>query len=89
MDLFSINEELGIGLVLWHPKGAIIRKMIRDFLEEEHLKNEYQLVYTPHIARGELWKTSKHLDYYRRNMYLFEKGTYQENIKMIIFNDTS
>ena len=73
MDLFSINEEVGIGLVLWHPKGVTVRKIIRDFWEEEHLKNEYQLVYTPHIARGELWKTSGHLDYYRQNMYLFEK----------------
>lgn len=73
LDLFSINEEVGIGLVLWHPKGAMVRKIIRDFWEEEHLKNGYQLVCTPHIARGELWKISGHLDYYEQNMYLFEK----------------
>jgi len=73
LDLFSINEEVGIGLVLWHPKGTIIRKIIRDFWEEGHLKNGYQLVCTPHIARGELWKISGHLDYYEQNMYLFEK----------------
>lgn len=73
LDLFSINEEVGIGLVLWHPKGAMVRKIIRDFWEEEHLKNGYQLVCTPHIARGELWKISGHLDYYKENMYAFEK----------------
>jgi len=72
-DLFSINEEVGIGLVLWHPKGATVRKIIRDFWEEEHLKNGYQLVSTPHIAREELWKISGHLEYYKENMYLFEK----------------
>lgn len=60
-------------MVLWHPKGALIRRIIRDFWEEQHLKNGYQLVCTPHIARGELWKTSGHLDYYAENMYVFEK----------------
>lgn len=73
LDFFSINEEVGIGLVLWHPKGAIVRKIIRDFWEEGHLRNGYQLVCTPHIARGELWKISGHLNYYKQNMYLFEK----------------
>jgi len=73
LDLFSISEEVGVGLVLWHPKGAIVRRIIRDFWEEEHLKNGYQLVCTPHIAREGLWKTSGHLDYYEQNMYLFEK----------------
>jgi len=74
LDLFSINEEVGIGLVLWHPKGTIVRKIIRDYWEEEHLKNGYQLVCTPHIARGELWRISGHLDYYEENMYFFEKN---------------
>ena len=73
LDLFSIDEEVGIGLVLWHPKGTIVRNLIRDFWEREHMKNGYKLVCTPHIAREELWKTSGHLDYYRQNMYLFEK----------------
>jgi threonyl-tRNA synthetase len=71
--LFSISEEVGAGLVLWHPKGATVRRIIRDFWEEEHLKNGYQLVCTPHIARGELWKISGHLDYYAQNMYLLKK----------------
>jgi len=73
LDLFSISEEVGAGLVLWHPKGAIVHKIIRGFWEDEHLKNGYQLVCTPHIARGELWKISGHVDYYEQNMYLFEK----------------
>ena len=73
LNLFSINEEIGTGLVLWHPKGALVRKIVRDFWEEQHLKNGYQLVSTPHIARGELWKTSGHLEYYAENMYVFEK----------------
>lgn len=73
LDLFSIDEEVGIGLVLWHPKGTIVRRIIRHFWEEEHLKNGYQLVCTPHIARGELWRVSGHLDYYRENMYVFER----------------
>jgi len=71
--LFSISEEIGVGLVLWHPKGAVVRRIIRDFWEEEHLKNGYQLVFTPHIARGELWRTSGHMEYYAENMYVFEK----------------
>ena len=56
-----------------HPKGTTTRRLIRDFWEEHHLKHGYQLVHTPHIARGELWKTSGHLDYYAENMYAFEK----------------
>ena len=73
LDLFSIDEEVGIGLVLWHPKGTIVRRIIRHFWEEEHLKNGYQLVCTPHIARGRLWRVSGHLDYYHENMYVFER----------------
>jgi len=74
LDLFSISEEVGVGLVLWHPKGTIVRRAIRDFWEREHLKGGYQLVCTPHVAREELWKISGHLDYYRENMYLFRKN---------------
>ena len=73
LNLFSINEEIGIGLVLWHPRGALVRRIIRDFWEKEHLKNGYQLVSTPHIARRELWKTSGHMEYYAENMYIFDK----------------
>ncbi|MFN3739170.1 MAG: threonine--tRNA ligase [Thermodesulfovibrionales bacterium] len=69
LDLFSINDDIGSGLVLWHPNGAIVRKIIEDFWRDEHLKADYKLLYTPHIARLDLWKRSGHLDYYRENMY--------------------
>jgi len=69
LDLFSINEEIGPGLILWHPNGAIVRKLIEDFWRDEHLKADYKLLYTPHIARLDLWQRSGHLDYYRENMY--------------------
>jgi len=73
LDLYSINEEVGSGLILWHPKGTTVRNIIRDFWEKEHIKNGYELVSTPHIAREELWRVSGHLDYYKQNMYLLEK----------------
>jgi len=69
LDLFSINDEIGSGLILWHPNGALIRKTIEDFWRNEHLKADYKLLFTPHIARLNLWKTSGHLDYYSENMY--------------------
>ncbi len=69
LELFSIEEEAGAGLVFWHPKGAVVRKLIEDFWKEEHLKRGYQLVYTPHIARAELWRISGHLEMYKENMY--------------------
>jgi threonyl-tRNA synthetase len=73
LDLFSISEDVGTGLILWHPKGTVIRNLIRDFWEREHLKSGYELVCTPHIARSELWQISGHLDYYKDNMYIFNK----------------
>ncbi len=69
LDLFSINEEIGPGLILWHPNGALIRKTIEDFWRDEHLKAGYKLLYTPHIAKLDLWKQSGHWDFYRENMY--------------------
>jgi len=69
LGLFSMMDEYGPGLVLWHPKGAMVRKVIEDFWRFEHIKNGYDLVFTPHIARLDLWKTSGHLDFYRENMY--------------------
>ncbi len=69
LDLFSLEEDIGPGLVLWHPRGAMLRKIIEDFWREEHLKRGYQLVYTPHIAAENLWKRSGHLDYFRELMY--------------------
>ncbi|MBI5101444.1 MAG: threonine--tRNA ligase [Nitrospirae bacterium] len=69
LDLFSVNDEIGPGLILWHPNGAIIRKTIEDFWRNGHLRAGYQILYTPHIARLDLWKTSGHLDFYNENMY--------------------
>lgn len=69
LDLFSVQDEIGPGLILWHPKGAMIRLLIENFWREQHLKNGYELVYSPHIARLDLWKTSGHMDYYRDNMF--------------------
>ncbi|HPB18929.1 MAG TPA: threonine--tRNA ligase [Candidatus Cloacimonas sp.] len=69
LDLFSINDEVGPGLVLWHPKGAMVRHLIEAYWKEQHLKKGYQLVYTPHLGRANLWKTSGHLGFYKENMY--------------------
>ena len=69
LDLFSIQEEIGPGLILWHPKGAMVRKLMEDFWREEHLRRGYDLLFTPHIAKRDLWKTSGHLDFYGENMY--------------------
>ncbi|MBS0153374.1 MAG: threonine--tRNA ligase [Nitrospira sp.] len=69
LDLISIQDEIGPGLVLWHPKGAAIRLLIENFWREQHIRDGYNLVYSPHTARLDLWKTSGHLDYYRENMF--------------------
>jgi threonyl-tRNA synthetase len=69
LDLFSVNDEIGAGLILWHPNGATIRRAIEDFWRDEHAKGDYKLLYTPHIAKLDLWKRSGHLDFYRENMY--------------------
>jgi len=69
LELFSINEEIGAGLVLWHPKGARIRSLVEDFWREQHFKNGYDLVGSPHIGKAHLWETSGHLGFYDENMY--------------------
>ena len=69
LDLFSIHEEAGPGLVHWHPKGAIIRRVIEDFWKDEHVKRGYDIVYTPHIAKLDLWKTSGHWEFYQNYLY--------------------
>jgi threonyl-tRNA synthetase len=69
LDLFSISEEAGPGLVLWHPKGAVIRRLIEDFWKEEHIKRGYDIVYTPHLAKLSLWQTSGHWEMYRDYLY--------------------
>ncbi|MBI4186899.1 MAG: threonine--tRNA ligase [Chloroflexi bacterium] len=69
LDLFSIHEEAGPGLVHWHPRGAAIRRTIEDFWKSEHDKRGYDIVYTPHIARLDLWKTSGHWEFYHDYLY--------------------
>lgn len=69
LDLFSTAEMVGPGLTLWHPKGATTRYLAEKFSQEAHVMNGYELVYTPHIGKSELWKTSGHLDFYKDGMY--------------------
>jgi threonyl-tRNA synthetase len=69
LDLFSINEEVGPGLILWHPKGGMVRKLAEDYCMEEHEIGGYDFVYSPHIGKAHLWETSGHLDWYQENMY--------------------
>ena len=80
LDLFSIQEEAGPGLIFWHAKGGLIRKIIEDWLRDELLARGYDLVFTPHIMRLDLWKTSGHTNYYRDSMFgpvEVEKAEYQ------------
>lgn len=70
LDLFSMHEEAGAGLVFWHPKGTVIRRLIQQYWDREHLAAGYQLVVTPHIAHGRLWQRSGHFEHYRENMYV-------------------
>ena len=69
LDLFSLQEEAGPGLVFWHPKGALVRKLLEDYWRDEHLASGYDLLFTPHIAKQDLWATSGHLDFFTENMY--------------------
>jgi threonyl-tRNA synthetase len=69
LDLFSIQELAGAGLIFWHPKGAMIRKIMEDWMREECLRRGYELVYTPHVARVNLWQTSGHEGFYAANMF--------------------
>jgi threonyl-tRNA synthetase len=69
LDLFSIQELAGPGLIFWHPKGGIIRKEMEDWMRAEYIQRGYSLVYTPHVARRQLWQTSGHEGYYAQNMF--------------------
>jgi threonyl-tRNA synthetase len=69
LDLFSIQELAGPGLIFFHPKGGIIRKQLEDWMRDQYLKRGYSLVYTPHVARFDLWKTSGHANFYSQNMF--------------------
>jgi len=69
LDLYSVSEAVGPGLVLWHPKGGMVRKLAEDFAREEHERGGYEFVYSPHIGKAQLWETSGHLDWYQDGMY--------------------
>lgn len=72
LDLFSIHDDAGPGLVFYHPRGAVIRMLMEDYIKKEHLKRGYQLVAGPHILKSNIWITSGHYDYYKENMYIFK-----------------
>ncbi len=69
LDLFSVSEDIGPGLVLWHPRGARVRSVIEDFWKKEHVSRGYEMLYTPHMAKLDLWRSSGHVDFYRENMF--------------------
>jgi threonyl-tRNA synthetase len=80
LDLFSIEEDAGPGLIFWHPKGGLVRKLMEDWSREEHLLRGYDLVFTPHVMRLDLWNRSGHTNFYRENMFAameVEKAEYQ------------
>ena len=69
LDLFSVTDEVGPGLILWHPKGSRVRCIVEEFWRNEHFKNGYEMVHSPHAARVDLWKTSGHMDFYKDNIF--------------------
>ncbi len=69
LDLYSMSDEAGAGLVLWHPKGGLVRMLVEDFWRREHIRRGYDIVFSPHIAKAELWRTSGHLQWYKDSMY--------------------
>jgi len=81
LDLFQLNDEVGAGLVIWHPKGALLRTIVEDWERKEHLKRGYDLVIGPQILKVDLWKRSGHFDHYRENMYFTEVDEQTYGIK--------
>ena len=81
LDLFSISDETGAGLVIYHPNGALLRYLLEDFERKEHLKRGYQFVYGPHILKLDMWKKSGHFDNYRENMYFTKIDEVEYGIK--------
>jgi threonyl-tRNA synthetase len=81
LEFFSLQEETGPGLVLYHPKGAMLRTIIEDYIRKEHLKRGYELVIGPHILKSDIWVTSGHYEYYKENMYIFKIDKQEYAIK--------
>ena len=69
LDLYSVHDEVGPGLIIWHPKGGRIRTIIQDYWQDLHYRNAYDIVFSPHVGRSRLWQTSGHLDFYNESMY--------------------
>lgn len=69
LDLYSISQDIGSGMILWHPKGSFIRSKIEDYWKSEHIKDNYDLIYTPHVGKSDLWSKSGHLDNFKENMF--------------------
>lgn len=69
LGLFSVHEEIGPGLIVWHPKGGLVRSLVEDYWRDLHYRHDYNIVYSPHIGRARLWQTSGHLAHYRESMY--------------------
>ncbi|MBN1526542.1 MAG: threonine--tRNA ligase [Candidatus Omnitrophica bacterium] len=81
LGYFSLNEDVGPGLVLYHPKGAIVRTIIEEYIRKEHLRRGYQLVIGPHILKSDVWVRSGHYEYYKENMYMFKIENQEYAIK--------
>ncbi|MDD5496720.1 MAG: threonine--tRNA ligase, partial [Candidatus Omnitrophica bacterium] len=81
LGYFSFNEEIGPGLVLYHPKGAMLRTVIEDYIKKEHIKRGYEFIVGPHILKSDIWVRSGHYDYYKENMYIFEIDKQEYAIK--------
>jgi threonyl-tRNA synthetase len=81
LELFSFNEEMGAGLVLYLPKGAMLRQIIVDYITKKHLEKEYQLISSPHIMKSDIWVKSGHYEYYKENMYTFESDASEYAVK--------
>jgi threonyl-tRNA synthetase len=81
LDLFSIQESGGSGLIYWHPKGTVVKEIVESFWKEEHRRRGYEFVNTPHIAKDELWHRSGHYEFYKQNMYLFDIEAAEHVIK--------
>ena len=80
LDLFSITDDIGPGLVLWHPNGAIVRSIIENYWRDKHIEADYKIVYTPHVAKSTIWETSGHSEFYKENMFSemeIDKNRYQ------------
>jgi len=81
LDLFSFNDMVGAGLVLYHPKGAMLRQLIVDYITRKHLEKGYQLISSPHVLRSTVWETSGHAGYYKEHMYFFESDEQHYAVK--------